>query len=310
FLSILVDPVAYSLELTGAAYCAVSCVDRLDCAFLKQAGFSPVCFLSHAIERSLSHPPEAPRPYDIVFLGSCYDHEGLRRSWRDKHGKEKAALMEEAAERLYGESGTSIVQAVFSTWAENGESLTGLDVKQLCYDVDYYVRGRDRMELITSFPNREVHVFGDVQWTTQETARSWEGALRSFPNVVVHPAVSYAETFEVMKQAKVCLNSAPFFKDGTHERIFGGMACGCAVVTSHSHYIEEQFVHGEEVLLYEPDLKDLVIPDVEAVLDDDAYRIDLARKGQNKTHAHHSWDNRAESLLKELPPLLKLLPLR
>ena len=57
-----------------------------------------------------------------------------------------------------------------------------------------------------------------------ESSRNWGDELREHKNIVVHPAVTYEQGLEIRKKLQICLNSMPFFKHGTHERIFNGLA--------------------------------------------------------------------------------------
>jgi spore maturation protein CgeB len=215
--------------------------------------------------------------------------------------------MDEVAERLLSEGDSSLVQTLFTVWAEQGLAAKEFDLAQLCFDIDYYVRALDRMTLITAFPEHEVHVFGETQWATAPGARSWSELLQDYSNIVVHPAVSYAQSFDILRQTKICLNSSPFFRDGTHERVFAGMACGCAVLTSRSRYLEEQFFEEEELLFYDFDLLEIAEARVEELLADERRRVILAHRGAQKVYHDHTWDQRAETLLEELPGMLDRL---
>ena len=72
-LSLLLDPSIFYLEMAAGPLSFFSCVDELDVKWLKQKNIENTVFIPHAIERELCHPPEAPRPYDVVFIGSIYD---------------------------------------------------------------------------------------------------------------------------------------------------------------------------------------------------------------------------------------------
>jgi hypothetical protein len=306
-LSILLDPVVNSLKLTGSPYSLISCVDRDDCAFLRQSGFEQSFFLPHAVDRARVEPELGPRPYPISFIGSCYDPQAQRSLWDDQYPAEICEVMDEVAERLLSEGDSSLVQTLFTVWAEQGLAAKEFDLAQLCFDIDYYVRALDRMTLITAFPEHEVHVFGETQWATAPGARSWSELLQDYSNIVVHPAVSYAQSFDILRQTKICLNSSPFFRDGTHERVFAGMACGCAVLTSRSRYLEEQFFEEEELLFYDFDLLEIAEARVEELLADERRRVILAHRGAQKVYHDHTWDQRAETLLEELPGMLDRL---
>lgn len=307
-LSLLLDPAYSSLKLTGSPYSLISCVDRLDCLWLDQAGFRKHFFFPHGVERSLCETPlQEERPIDVVFLGSCYDHEAIRESWREKYPKELLPLMDEAAERILADQSSSIVQSVFATWREHGRGAEEEDLVQLCFDVDYYCRGKERLDLITAFPHLQVHLFGQIQWATTSGARHWSSRLGKQKNIHIHPPVSYEESLKVLQKSKIALNSVPFFKQGSHERIFGGMACGAVVVTNGNLYAQETFRDREELLLFDSHSLSQLEGVVAPLIEDEGSRREIAAQAQKLVKEEHTWDQRAAVLEKELKLLLPLI---
>ena len=91
-----------------------------------------------------------------------------------------------------------------------------------------------------------------------------------------------------------------FFQNGTHERIFTGLACGALPITSDNLWVRKNFVHGEDILIYPPKQWQEVNSWVENYLNNPAKRQQLVDKGRQKVMREHTWDVRAEQLLQHL----------
>lgn len=305
FLSFLIDPAIYDMGLTRSPYSILSCVDRKDCALLQESNFHRVLFLPHAVERDLAPPQQASRPYDVVFLGSCYDPEGLRAYWQEKYPKEQVEVFDEAAEWTLADRTMPFWKAVPLTLQLKGIELAPKLQERLIRAVDNYVRGVDREQLIRSIKGVHVHLFGATCWREEKPIRGWMQSLGDLPNVTIHPAIPFRECLAVLKQSKICLNSMPFFKDGSHERILTGLACGSLPITTDSVWVTGNFCEGEELVTYSPKKWDEINDKVHAYLSNEKQRQEVVSRGREKVMREHTWDNRVEQLIKEVPPFLE-----
>ena len=239
FIAFLVDPACYYSDYIFSKNIFISCVDKMDCSYLQNKGFQNVLFWPHAVEKELSYTLTDPRPYDVVLIGSCYDPEGLRQAWKARYSKEWITLIEEAVERTFYERNTPFWQAVDEAIKRQNHEISKNDRIRILTAVDNYMRGVDRFELITSIKDAEVHVFGGTCWREEHPIAGWAQTLAKFPNITVHPAVPFKEALSIMKQSKICLNSMPFFKEGTHERIFASLALGSLPVTTDNLWVQK-----------------------------------------------------------------------
>jgi spore maturation protein CgeB len=305
--SILVDPSFYSEHYLSSPYSIVSCVDHYDCEYVSRHHFQNVFFWPHAVERELIAPENNSRPYDVVFLGSCYDHENLRQYWQKKMPKKHAAAIDEAVEIVLHERDTPLIRAIHQALLNHHLDSSEVDFKEIFFYVDNYMRGKDRTELIRSIKDVHVHVFGGTCWRSHPPVRGWGHTLSSMRNVSIHPTVTFSESLEILKQSKICLNSMPFFKNGTHERIFTGLACGSVPVTTDNQWIQENFIEEEELLIYRPFHWDMVNDQIKALLSNEEKRKQIAAQGREKVMLNHTWDNRVEEMLVALKPILAKL---
>lgn len=300
-LAILVDPAIYSVHLTRSPFSILSCVDRDDCQEVRNYQFDNVFFWPHAVERDLKSG-EGERPYDVVFLGSCYDYESLRASWRQRNTEAVNKVLDDAIDIVFNDARTPLAHALVQAWNASKADPAGVDFTALYYYLDNYTRGKDRVELIRSIKKAKVHVFGDLSTDNAVGILGWPQYLASQSNVTVHPSVPFGQAMEILKQSKICLNSTPFFKNGSHERVLTGFACGSVPVTTENLYLREIF--KDELLFYQMRDRAAVDGQIEALLHDEPKRAAMAKKGRDIVMAHHTWDQRVDELLGEMPKIM------
>lgn len=305
-LALLVDPSIYSTNLVKSPLAIISCVDRNDCALIKSQKFENVFFLPHAVEKELQADEGQQRPYDVVFIGSCNDYESARIDWQNKYPPIAGKILDSAAEQVFSKENVPLIDALVNSINANSFISNEIDFVTLFSYLDVYTRGKDRVELIRAINNSDiqVHIFGESDLGRFANAHGWDYYVGKQPNVVLHPSVPFLESMEILKKSKICLNSMPFFKDGTHERIFTGLACGSVPVTSASRYIEENFKDGQELIVYQPCRWKNASKRIEDLLSDEDKRKEMAALGRKNVMKNHTWDNRVEQLLRTLPPIL------
>lgn len=216
-LTMLLDPAIYELNLATSPYALISCVDQFDCQFFQSTGFESVFFLPHGVERELSFDSSEERTFDVVFSGTCYDPDNLYAWWRSHHSERECKIIEAAVEIGLSDNKTSFYTAVMQSLLLHGMSPKELDVLRIAYYVDFYMRGIERIELIRSIKDAPVHIFGSSSWREEQPIKTWEDYFKNQKNVMIHPAVEYAQSLEILKRTKICLNSMPMFKKGSHK---------------------------------------------------------------------------------------------
>ena len=299
-LSILLDPSIYSVSLKKDPYTLVSCVDRKDVEAMRSYGFKQTFFLPHATHVALDYREGDDRPYDVVFLGSCYDYENIQKGFRQSLASGVVEGLEYAISIVLQDNQITTAEALVKAWNDLGKSLEGVDFTMLFYYLDYYTRGYDRIALIRSIKNANVHVFGELAADSVFESLGFDAYLGEQKNVTLHPSVPFSESFSILKKSKICLNSMPFFRDGTHERIFSGLASGAVPLTSESLYLRESFQDGKDLLYYHSSNYDLVNDQVESLLRDEVKRAQIASSGRDKVLMHHTWGACAKELLMQL----------
>lgn len=303
-LSMLLDPSIYSVDLIESPYSIISCVDQSDCFGLSTQQFDRIVFMPHAVERDLFEAPEQEKEYDVVFIGSCYDYETLRSSWKNQISEIERTVLEEAANIFLSHIEASLQESLASAWANKGTPGQEVNFLRLFSFLDHYTRGFDRVKLIRNI-DAEVHVFGDAFEENPVAGRGWKELLRGRENVVFHDAVNYAEGLKIMQRSKICLNSSPFFKFGFHERILSGLACGALSVTNENPLMLETFKSGEEIVYYRSKEWEKVNPKIKEYLENHEAREQIVSAGREKVRRIHTWDQRVKMLLEVMPLLIQ-----
>lgn len=300
----LVDAPHHFLALTKSPRSIITSVDRFGCDFFRGMNFQNVLFMPHAVDKKLiQQPSEADkRNRDVLLLASYIDYESIREKWHKELPQVVAKAMEEAAEITLSNRNTSYVDAMVqaldkASKQNNGINFSNLDFISLIDQLEDYINGKDRVELVRAIKEAKVHIYG-------AGSHKWKAALKNQRNVTLHDPIDYLQALQLMRQSKIVLNSCPSIRNGAHERIFAGIASGAAVLTNETIYMAENFKHKKDILFYQHTQKENVNSLINEYLADENTRLKLVDTAQETVKKGHTWDHRASILLKELDPIL------
>ena len=117
--------------------------------------------------------------------------------------------------------------------------------------------------------------------------------------------ISPSEVLVQMENAKIVLNTMPWFKDGSHERIFNGMLRGAVVCSDTSGYLEEVLpAEVWESFDLSADSIASLPKRLKALLQDTGRMQRIATAGYELAKDKHTWQERAEELHRDLLSLL------
>jgi hypothetical protein len=262
--------------------------------------------LPHAVEAELAPGPAQIRPYDVTMLATFIDCERKKQVWRDMFPAEICKAMEKAIVETMGDDTTSFLLAVTQAlypllWTNGGTLAIKPETYYLIFaEIELYIKGRDRIDLIESLPDCRIDIFG-----SSIDSLSWAEYFKGHPNITVHPAVSYTQALEVMKQSKIVLNSSIKNKAGAHERIFSAAACGAVCVTNENEYLNEQFSNGQEMIFYNRKKLNKLQGTIQSLLKNENHRLTIAKKGRDAVMSHHTWDHRVTTLIEAITPMIR-----
>lgn len=302
----LVDAPQRFIALSQSPLTVVTEVDRFSRDFLEGVHCKNVLFMPHGVDRNLIKPPKhgENRPIDVLFLASFIDCDEIYRDWKKKLPETLSSALMEAVEITLADRDISYVQAMTRAIDKHakmssGINVSGIDFLYLLDQLEDYINGLDRLELVRSIKDAEVHIYG-------ASSEAWKTHAPE-TNIVAHEGVEFEEGLKLMRQSKVVLNSCPSIKNGAHERIFSGIACGAAVLTDENPFMHESFRHKHNILFYRHGLWHDVNTCLNEILADENKRMELVLRGQETVKEGHTWDHRAAVLVNELEPILEAI---
>ena len=300
-VSCLIDPPYRFFDLTFSRFMWLTCDDRFCTQMLHGLNFPRAFFMPHAVESDLKAEAHQERIYDVVMLASFIDYKSRGAEWEKLFPPVIYKAMHQACDVALADEKTSFIWALQQAlhphiWAKNAPiKLEAVTIKKIFEEVELYIKGKDRIELIQSVHDASVHVFG-----TTIDELEWKEYFRDVQNVIPHPPLSYLEALEVMKQSKIVLNSSIKNKEGAHERIFAGLACGALVVTNENAYVKEQFNEKEGLIFFKRSQFDKINEQINYYLSHEEIRRDEVKKGTEKVMLYHTWDQRVKGLMQSL----------
>lgn len=299
----LVDSPIYFAPIIKSKLNIVASVDADFCQAFKNSNFDQVIFLPHATSRDLHADKAQKREYDVLMLNSMIDPEETKLEWHGKYSKELIAVLEEATELTLNDNEIPYTHAFLKVYSEHQKAGKKLNPKEFFYaelfnDLEFYLEGKALTEMIRSI-EADLHIFGS-------DSQKWKKYLKKGQsNVKLHEEVRFEEALDLMKKAKILLNCAPKMKRAGHERIFSGLACESAVVALDNPFLRGNFKDKEDILLFQYGKWDDLNKTIGEYLQDESKRSTLAKKGRDKVIQEHTWDQRAQRLLQELPQYLE-----
>lgn len=274
------------LSLAKSPLTVITCPDLNMQDFFKGLNAEHVHFMPPGIDKEIQFEP-AERTLDVVFFGSCIDYDKIRSDWNKKYGPQVAKALESAAEIALNHSEKALVEALVEGINDQQVDPTQLDILSLLDELEAYLKGKDRVELIRGITEAPISIFGAGPW------KKYAGN-----NVTVHEALPFAEARQLMRQAKIVLKSSPTIRNGLHGGLLNVLAAEALCVTNENPYLKKHF--KDEILFYHPSRIKELNDKINAYLFDEKKRSEIASHGKIKAMAEHTWDQRVDQLLKQL----------
>ncbi len=258
-----------------------------------------VTFMPHAgtHERPLELNGYENRPIDILFSGTYYapQHymEEIEKNYADS--PVLVSYLKNLAEYMITHTDMTTEQAA-SDVLEQMQIAGDLSKKRvmlaLTESVDWMVR--------MIYRERVIHTLASAGFQLHLLGRGWENHPDGMnKNVhIISDRVPFAETFPYMAKAKINLNVMPWFKAGTHDRIFNTLLQGSLPLSDGSSYLHRFFKNEENILYY--DINHL--ENLPSIAEKALANPELARKiitnGYETVKKQFSWEQIVDSILK------------
>ena len=248
--------------------------------------------------------PYAQKKYDVLFSGTYYSPENRLSQVEEMVEKGTAVydFYQILFECLVEDSRLTIEQGAFRTIERMGLPVDQDMLKSLmrCAEpVDWAIRMYQR--------GRVVDVLAESGGELYLLGRGWENHCSAkYPNVHrIDDRIPYADTLAYMADARLNLNVFPWFKSGTHDRIFNALLQHSLPLTDSSRWVDENFTNGEDIALYDLEYLEK-LPEIVGELLRDTERAErMIQKGYEKTAKNLTWSNCADWILTAIEQLLR-----
>ncbi len=278
------------------------CPDEEHVAYVKRyfPNVEHVEFLAHAGTPD-DQPviPYADKKYDILFSASYFTPEDRLSQLEQIYPRDSFlyAVCVEIGEDQIAHTQKPLIRSVLDILAAHNMPLSDSGVKTIMRSltsVNWMVRMYYRGKAVEALVNAglPVHIIGKG-WHSHPCA----GA----PNLhILADRIDLADTFAYMRDARINLNVMPWFKEGTHDRIFNTMLRHSICLTDSSTWIDSHYTDGEDIALYDLNALDK-LPDIASYwLEHPAEAEGLIARAYTKTAAHYTWANCVDSLLEAM----------
>ena len=275
------------------------CCDRDHVEYVKRYfkdTVSHVAFMPHVgviPDQNTEIIPYERRRYDILFSATYYNPQSKLAEMEQvfAENKDMRSFYHLMYHNLIEDSSLTTEQAVFLTLHQTGWSVTEDTLKTIfrCAEyVDWAIRMYQRERVVDTLAKAgaELYLLG----------RGWENhSSAKCPNVHrISDRIPYAQTLTYMADAKINLNVFPWFKAGTHDRIFNTLLQHSLPLTDTSLWVDENFADGKDIALY--DLKHLeLLPEIAlGLLKDTDMSEKIIENGYRKVLRKFTWSNCAD----------------
>lgn len=240
------------------------------------------------------------RPYDVLFSGTFYEPGSyLKQIDKEFEGNE---FLREFYHNLsvYMIENHSVIteQAVLDLAAEMNLELKPEQLKTVfaCSEpIDWMARMYYRKKVIQIIADAGINI-----WLL---GRGWENhPCAEYSNVhIISDRVPFKETLPIMNQAKINLNVMPWFKDGTHDRIFNIFLQGSLALTDGSSWLLENFENKKDIVYYRLDNLDEIPEIINYYLAHTDEAAEVIRNGFEIVRTRYTWENIVEQILTKAP---------
>ncbi|OEC02888.1 hypothetical protein GY31_07555 [Lysinibacillus sphaericus] len=161
---------------------------------------------------------------------------------------------------------------------------------KMVHEIGRYVYSVNRLKVIMAL--------ADAGFNVEIYGNNWSSSpVMKYPNVRLHESVNYWQTQELMRKSKIVMNFQALLRDGTHERIFAGMAARSVVVTNETPYLRELFLADEEIIFYNFNHLEEMVESIQAILQDDGRREKISQAGWQAVKGSHTFEERAKMIV-------------
>lgn len=253
---------------------------------------NPAERIPNIFPESLVQVPIASRSTEVVFTG-CYTAPDFFLPYMKRNGADYDTFYHGILDDLLADPDQCIHTVYLRHLNRELPELSDEDLKNVMNKmifldmwIRFYFRGKAIQTLLAA--DIPVHCIG-AGWNVLPTEKK---------HLLTHTEYSDTEVcLKAISEAKISLNVMPWFKRGSHDRIYSSMQNGTVCVTDKSNYLLENFKDGEMLRYY--DLKELekLPATVTDLLAHPDMMQQLADRAQAYAKEHLTWKQYAKKLI-------------
>ena len=160
--------------------------------------------------------------------------------------------------------------------------------------IESFAAGKLRLKYLKELlklENRSVHIVGNIGEIIDQAGIEAPGS-----NVRFHDHLSFNEVVRMIRRTRLLVNANFTIVGGSHERIWQGMAGGCATLTNESVFVRSCFEDGKHILFlprHAGDLGDLISSHLDRPRDLQA----MADSALRLFADNHTWRQRVKTII-------------
>ena len=170
---------------------------------------------------------------DIAFLATAINPHLIELEWKKSFSTQDFHKAFDVVELYLSDPNLSIAHCISLIYKEKLPK----PLLDLHLDIEWYIRAKKRIELIHALEGLDVHVYGEGN--LYFPGSKWEDLVPK--SIHIHKSLDYQKTQQIYEKSRIVVNSSPFFKEGTHERVFDAMSSGAISLTNKSGPLQEFF---------------------------------------------------------------------
>lgn len=256
---------------------------------IKNLGFLPLA--GTKLDNGMELLSVKERPMNLVMTGNYTKPESFKKFLAhldkeyvdfyfeilDKQIKNPDLTLEEIAEPMIRQS------------VEAGALLSDKEIAA-CYAnmifIDLWTRFYFRGEAVRLIAEAglKIDIFGNG-WDALECAKS--------NNIICHGSKNSLQCLEALAQAKMSLNVMPWFKNGSHDRIYNSMLNGSVSITDKSIYLSETLTDKENCLFYDLNELDKLPYIINDLNNHEEDVVKISENAYKYAMKNHTWAQRA-----------------
>lgn len=257
-------------------------------------------FLPHGGCEAKNIRPYRDREILISFIGSYFDSQKKKREYASL-GKNVQVVLDILSKYMIGHTEVTIEMALEGLLKSNHIKLQPTEFAAYLSQLkmaDSYIRGYYREKVIQKLLDSKIPV--DVY------GKGWEEFQCSNKEYLhIHPPCDFKKSLEITANSKFSLNVMPWFKAGSHDRVFTAMACGAVSLSDTSEYLEELELDNG-IVLYDLNQIDKLPDIIHYYMEHEEEAEKIAALGRENFCQKHTWGHRAREVILYLTELSQL----